>query len=82
MIQPIHLHMVHAQIGRTKIFIIPRHFHAINMGPEIPFRNAPQAFMKYLICDSSRLSILSQTKHRYFAVMISGYKKIFILIIR
>ena len=57
-IQTIYIGMVHSQIRRHKIFVIPRHLNAADMRPEIAFCNASQTFMIDLICNFSDSAII------------------------
>ena len=82
MVQPVHFHMIHAQIRCAQIFIIPCHFHAVHMGPEISLRNAPQPFMKNLVRNLSHAAVFFQTQRGNFTVMIPCHEQKLILIVR
>lgn len=74
MVKPIYHHMIHSKVCGTQKFIISGHPYAIDMGPEIPFRNAAKAFMENLICNFSDGTVFIDAQHGKLCVMIPCHK--------
>ena len=58
MVECIDIDVIHTQIRSTEIFVVAGHFHALDVGTEIPLRNASQPFQIELICDRADAAVI------------------------
>ena len=77
----VHIDVIHSKISSQEEMVVPGHLYALNVGTEIPLRNASQTFEEELVAYLADRSVFIEPQHCDLAVMITGNKEEFVLIV-
>ena len=80
-VEGIHIDVIHSEIRSQKEMIVSGHLHALYMGTEITLRNTAEPLQKELVTDIPDRSVFIDPEHCDLAVMITGNKEEFVLIV-
>jgi hypothetical protein len=80
-VEGVHIDVIHSEIRGQKEMVVSGHLYALHMRTEITLRNASQTLEEKLVADLADRSVFIDPEYSDLAVVITGNKEEFILIV-